>query len=426
MADGINRRQFLRGSAASMALVAAARLWAAQMAGNGAEQLHSRTMEPWQRGFLDIHHISTGCGNSVLAICPDGTTIMIDAGAKAASGADQATPRPGGSRRPGEWIGRYAQFHLRTAPRMQIDTFFLTHLHDDHMGACTAESPLAPSGEYRLTGVSDVAEIIPIRGVMDRGWPDYNYPAPQSETSALNYIAFVRCSARRGVKVERLRAGSSRQIVLQHDPAAFGSFAVRVLAVNGEVWTGDGDGTRSLFPPIATLTSRQYPTENACSGALRLEYGGFRYYNGGDLTCDTAFGTQPWMDVESAVARVAGPVSAAALDHHGYYDGTGPEFVRAMRARIWVLQSWHASHPALATLDRLYSPVLYAGERDVLATSLVPAAELADARLSDKMLSQQGHVVIRVAPGGRSYEVIVLDDAEEQGKIKGRFGPYLS
>jgi hypothetical protein len=69
---------------------------------------------------------------------------------------------------------------------------------------------------------------------------------------------------------------------------------------------------------------------------------------------------------------------------------------------------------------------LYAGERDVLATSLVPAAELADARLSDKMLSQQGHVVIRVAPGGRSYEVIVLDDAEEQGKIKGRFGPYLS
>jgi hypothetical protein len=97
-----------------------------------------------------------------------------------------------------------------------------------------------------------------------------------------------------------------------------------------------------------------------------------------------------------------------------------------MRARIYVLQSWHASHPALATLDRLYSPILYAGDRDVLATGPVQAAELADARLSDKMLSQQGHVVVRVAPGGKTFEVIVLDDSNEEGTIKGRFGPYLS
>ncbi len=195
-----------------------------------------------------------------------------------------------------------------------------------------------------------------------------------------------------------------------------------MLSASGEVWTGEGEGTRKLFPALETLTKREYPTENMCSAALRLEYGAFQYYNGGDLTCDTQFGTEPWMDVESVVAKVAGPVSVAALDHHGYYDGTGPEFVRAMRARVWVLQSWHASHPALATLDRLYSPALYAGERDVLATSLVPAAELADARLSDKMLSQQGHVVVRVSPGGGTYEVVVLEDAVEMGKVKGRFG----
>ena len=163
-----------------------------------------------------------------------------------------------------------------------------------------------------------------------------------------------------------------------------------------------------------------------CSCAVRLEYGRFRYYNGGDLTCDTLFGTEPWMDVESAVGKVAGPVSVAALNHHGYYDAEGPEFVRAMRARVWVLQSWHASHPALATLDRLYSPVLYEGQRDVLATSLVDAAELADARRADKMLSKQGHVVVRVAPGGATYEVVVLDDAVEIGNVKARFGPFAS
>jgi len=97
-----------------------------------------------------------------------------------------------------------------------------------------------------------------------------------------------------------------------------------------------------------------------------------------------------------------------------------------MRSRIYILQSWHASHPALSTLDRLYSPLLYKGDRDVLATGLVEAAELADARLSDRMLSKQGHVVVRVEPGGKQYEVIVLDDSSEDGGVKARFGPYLS
>jgi hypothetical protein len=416
----MDRRRFLRGVVASAGLVAGARMRAAQMVAAGA------AMEPWQRGFLDIHHVSTGRGNCVLAICPDGTSIMVDAGAKAGSGADLAVARPNASRRPGEWIGRYAKYALRTAPKQQIDMFVLTHLHDDHMGTCSADSPLAADGTYRLTGVSDVAEVVPIRRIVDRGFPDYRYPAVQTDKSALNYIAFVRSSARRGVRVERLAVGSSRQIALSHAALEFGSFEVRNLAANGEVWTGEGEGSWRLFPGLETLTSKQYPTENVCSAALRFGYGNFRYYNGGDLTCDTAFGTEPWMDVETAVARVAGPVSVAALNHHGYYDGTGAEFVRAMRARVWVLQSWHASHPALATLDRLYSPVLYAGDRDVLATSLVDAAELADARLSDRMLSKQGHVVVRVRPGGGAYEVIVVDDSVEQGAIKARFGPYQS
>ncbi len=409
----MDRRRFI---GAALASAAATRLRAQSVA----------AMAPWSRGFLDIHHVSTGRGNCVLAICPDGRAVMIDAGAKAGVGADLATPRPNASRRPGEWIGRYSQWHLRTAPKQEIDTFVLTHLHDDHMGTCAADSPLSADGTYRLTGVSDVAEVLPIRRIIDRGFPDYSYPAPQTDKSASNYIAFVRSSARRGVKVERLQVGSALQIGLQSAMGEFGPFEVRNLAANGEVWTGVGEGSRKLFPGLETLPTKQYPTENACSVALRFGYGKFRYYNGGDLTCDTAFGTEPWMDVETAVARVAGPVSAAALNHHGYYDADGPEYVRAMGARIWVLQSWHASHPALATLDRLYSPILYAGDRDVLATSLVEAAELADARLSDRMLSQQGHVVVRVRPGGATYEVIVLDDSVEQGMVKARFGPYTS
>ena len=97
-----------------------------------------------------------------------------------------------------------------------------------------------------------------------------------------------------------------------------------------------------------------------------------------------------------------------------------------MRSRIYILQSWHASHPALSTLDKLYSPLLYPGPRDVLATGLTDAAELADARLADRFLSKQGHIVIRVHPSGHQYEVIVLDDTREAGNIKARFGPFTA
>jgi hypothetical protein len=97
-----------------------------------------------------------------------------------------------------------------------------------------------------------------------------------------------------------------------------------------------------------------------------------------------------------------------------------------MRSRIYILQTWHASHPALSVLGRLYSPILYPGDRDVLATGLVPAASLADARFSDRMLSRQGHIVVRVSEEGSSYEILVLDDGRENGNVKARFGPYRS
>ncbi len=414
----MNRRLFLRSSAAMLPIATWLRMF--------GQPPHQAPMEPWRRGYLDIHHISTGRGNSVLAILPDGTSLLVDAGAVKGGDPAQGPARPDGSRRPGEWIGRYALHHLRCTPRQELDYLVLTHFHGDHMGDILPDSPVSRAGGYRLTGVTDVAELLPMRTLIDRGYPSYDYPASLTLDNQRNYIDFVRSRERRGMKVERLRVGSASQIVAQHDTAGLEKMEVRNLAANGEVWTGAGDETTQLFPALSTLDPKDYPRENPCSIALRLSYGSFRYYIGGDLTCDTDFGTKPWMDVETQVAHAAGPVNVAALDHHGYFDGTGPEFVRAMRARIYVVQSWHASHPALSVLDRLYSPILYPGPRDVFATGLVQAASLADGRYSDRMLSQQGHIVVRVSPGGARYEVIVLDDDREDAAVKARFGPFMA
>lgn len=40
----------------------------------------SQTLEKWEEGYLDIHHINTGRGDCTFCILPDGTTLLIDAG----------------------------------------------------------------------------------------------------------------------------------------------------------------------------------------------------------------------------------------------------------------------------------------------------------------------------------------------------------
>jgi hypothetical protein len=41
----------------------------------------SMALPAWRPGVLEIHHIGTNRGNSALLILPDGTTMMVDAGA---------------------------------------------------------------------------------------------------------------------------------------------------------------------------------------------------------------------------------------------------------------------------------------------------------------------------------------------------------
>ena len=121
----------------------------------------------WQEGGLDIHHINTGQGNATFAILPDGTTLLIDAGAINTidwrTGKPRNLPvRPNGTRQAGEWIARYIRKVLRFQKTPVIDYALITHFHDDHMG-----SPLnvtkRSAGGHVLAGITEVAEYIPIR-----------------------------------------------------------------------------------------------------------------------------------------------------------------------------------------------------------------------------------------------------------------------
>jgi hypothetical protein len=385
------------------------------MRSGAAEQAPTIRLPPWTPGCLDIHHIATGRGNATFILMPDGTSMLIDAGATNNTLDVSAAPKPNDQRRPGEWIGRYLQRHLRAANRKELDYLLVTHLHPDHLGEIDDASPLSTQGAYRLSGVTDVAELVPVRLLVDRAYPSYDFPAAPRGPFADNYLAFVRARMQRGLAVQRIQVGSARQLAMRSGASPF---SIRALAANGEVWTGHGEQTRSMFPPLSTLKAADYPNENLCSIALKFSLGKFSYFTAGDLTSYTYDGELPWRDVLGAAARVAGPVNVATADHHGMFDGLSAEVVRTLRPQAWVIPAWHIAHPDMLQMERMLSERLYPGPREIYATSLMRENHLANQRLTSKMRSSDGHVVVRVAPDGASYTIYVTDNSDENDTVK--------
>ncbi len=375
----------------------------------------------WSKGYMDIHHINTGKGESTFFILPDGTTMLVDAGATQRSKPRVTDPKPDGSRTPGEWIARYIEFIMKPLSGSRIDYVLLTHFHDDHIGELYPGAKSSEKGDYKLSGITEVAESIAIGKLVDRGWPDYNFPVPARGDYLENYIRFAQWSAENGVEVEQFNIGSNGQFILLNEAAKYPEFEMRNIAANGHVWTGVGNAERNHFPPLESLNRSEYPGENQVSCAFRLSYGKFDYFNGGDLTTGAP---ESWQDIETPVGRVTGPVDVCVANHHAYYDAMGYLFLQAVRPRVHLIMSWAPSHPSPSVLARMMSEGTYPGPRDVFSTNVMEETHTVIGGRVDNMKSLQGHIVIRVAPGGETYTIFILDDSAENFKIKSVQGPY--
>lgn len=417
------RREFLKFAAGALS-TALLRPDAGSAESMPEKKFAGSGLPAWKPGTLEIHHLDTGRGNSTLILGPDGTSLLIDAGEAHGAEKMMAPARPDAHRPAGEWIARYLRRQLNRIEQPALDRMLLTHLHGDHVGQVAPSSPPSKRGNYRLTGAAFVAEMIEVHALIDRGWPDYAYPAVPTDPSALNYIAMARSMYSGGAKLQRAQAGSLSQLALRKRPAAYPGFDARILSVNGEVWTGAGEGSKPRFPTVSNLAAEALPTENMCCVSVGLRYGKFRYYTGGDLCNDTAYGLYPWHDIETPVAEIAGPVSVAVANHHGYFDACGPAMVRALRPRVWVVPTWHVSHPDIGVLANLFSEELYSGARDVLATGMAPAAMLTTERFSSRLAGSEGHVVVQLAEGGDSFTVHVVEARDERGEVRASFGPF--
>lgn len=383
----------------------------------------------WQEGEMEIHHINTAKGESVFCILPDGTTMLIDAGDNGYKDDPRRTNAvPDASRAPGEWIARYISGLLPFNNKKVIDYAMVTHFDKDHIGSFSNDHRKThPQGNYILSGISEVAAFVSIQKLVDRGYPDYNYPSPLTQSHILEYRKFMdwNCT-HNGMKAERFQPGSKSQFTLVHNPEAYKqTFEIRNIVANGEVWTGVGTETRQYFPLPTTLNKDEQISENQCSAGIRISYGAFDYFNGGDLLGYRGYNSAEWEDIETPVGKVVGPVEVCEVNHHAWWNAMNANFIASLRPLVYVMQVWNVSHFNIETLERMQSQKIYPGERDIFATNTPEISKTYVGGYMKSLKGERGHIVIKIHPGGNSFHVYMLEDGTENYTIKSISGPYL-
>ena len=403
-------------------------------------QTTDKWLPPWKLGMLDIHHINTGRGNAAFAILPDGTTLLIDAGDMSDTHPRTLSTRnaermPNANKSAAGWIVDYIEQFLPKEQTRQLDYALITHYHDDHFGELDSLRSKAPEGKYYLTGITEVGHFLPIKKIIDRG---FSYPMDfKSETiqnqerfkrdvygmipTLKNYGRFLEYQHKKnGLVHEKLISGQKNQIELVNNSKDYTDFSIRNIAVNSTIWTGAASDTLALLKP------GEYPGENPLSICVKISYGKFEYFTGGDISGIDEFGGTDFNSVESQIAPAIGAVDVATLNHHGNRDSQNSVFVRTLRPRVWIQQNWSSDHPGEEVLRRITSEKLYPGERDIFSTIMLqPLKDVIGGRLN-QYKSQNGHIVLRVQPKGDKYEIYTLNDASEEREVLAKYGPYES
>lgn len=358
--------------------------------------------ESWKPGYMDIHQISTGRGNAAFLILPDGTTMLVDMGDLGVNNYSQEIMPavPSSLKHPAEWVAQYIrQYSEPLGKSGKIDYALITHFHIDHIGAFDKLAISSEKHQYKLQGITHLAELLEIDKIVDRGWPDYSYPSSSQVSSSnsgiANYIQFMRERDAAGKTNQQMVVGSNQQFVLLNDRNY--DFSVRNLAGNLKYWSGNGTATENYV--MST------DDENEYSLAIRISYGKFDWYTGGDIKNE---------GYEEAISKVAGATDVVVCNHHAYSDAMHSGFVRNMDASAWVIPAWDYYHPQPEPLARMLTGTS-GQEKYVFSAGLVESNKY---RLGDNGKKiKAGHIMIRVYEGGDRYQIFVLNDRDEYYEI---------
>jgi competence protein ComEC len=305
---------------------------------------------------LDIYWIDVEGGAATLLVTPAGETVLIDSG------------NPG--RRDPD---RIVKTVTEVAGLKQIDHLVITHYHGDHFG-----------------GALTLTSLLPIRNLYDNGQFE-NMP----DNPGKAYFE-LKCDRRHVVK-----PGMTLSLKQAEDSAANLTFTF--LGGQKTFVDAPADAPENTTVCSAGREKERDGSDNANSLVMLVGFGGWRFFDAGDLT---------WNQEARLVCpkNLVGKVDVYQVTHHGLDASNNPLVLRSLEPRVAIMNNGTTKGclpEVFATLkDTKSLEAIYQVHKNLRPDGATN--NVADEYIANKEKECQGNYIkLSVAPDGKSYSVSI-------------------